>query len=721
MANLEELVVSLVAETSGLRAELSKATSATREATSKMDDAIEEFSKNSSKNVGFFETALATMTGFLAAEAVQQVLSFAKDALGVLTDALGEGYDAALKEETALKRLANSLALSGQYSAEAMKGLQEFTSQMEALTGIEDHAIASNLALLSSLTKLDAEGLQRAQKAALDMSVALGMDLDSATALVAKGIEGNVSMFKRYGIEIQEGSNKAENLANVLNKLEKSFGGAAEGAAQTFGGAVKNLHNAWGNLAEALATSVTKNQTVISALNAITGALHAMTNSSGGLVSILSKGVSIAVITAGVLFEDFLRIIGVVTDAAKVFYLGMQSVVLILNAVADTIRGTINSLSLFGQGVYALVTGNEELAQSIEKAKGSGKGFGEVDWSHTESTFSSMVDTVNSLGTFQSTADKVQAAMENVRFGSEEITASIQNQAVAIEGLSGKQKELYQAFAQGLADEGAALDSRYQYENDLRATNMEIELAQLQEHDANKFAIMEEGLAAQQQAMQAFHEQQWLDLQTAYANKLITDTQYNEAKTALSQKQYLETKKLEADRTKLEQAEQKQREANLSSTLNTIATLSSSSSKELAAIGKAAAVTTATIDGIVAVQKALSSAPPPFNFALAALVGVAAAANVAKIAGVSLNEGGTIAGRGANQDTVPASLTKGETVVTRDLTDKMNDFFSNPESRQGGGQVTVVLQLKDQLVEFIEAKILERQATNVSLLGAGVV
>lgn len=51
MANLEELVVSLVAETSGLRAEMANAAKATKDATSKMDDAIQSFSENSSKNV----------------------------------------------------------------------------------------------------------------------------------------------------------------------------------------------------------------------------------------------------------------------------------------------------------------------------------------------------------------------------------------------------------------------------------------------------------------------------------------------------------------------------------------------------------------------------------------------------------------------------------------------------------------------------------------------
>lgn len=99
-------------------------------------------------------------------------------------------------------------------------------------------------------------------------------------------------------------------------------------------------------------------------------------------------------------------------------------------------------------------------------------------------------------------------------------------------------------------------------------------------------------------------------------------------------------KKSESDKTKIQKASDQQQLGNLKSSLGVIATLQESSSKELQAIGKAAAITNATIDGYAAVQKALASAPPPFNFAIAAIVGVAAAANVAKIAGIGGGGGG---------------------------------------------------------------------------------
>ncbi|MFA5510861.1 MAG: tape measure protein [Candidatus Kapaibacterium sp.] len=80
-----------------------------------------------------------------------------------------------------------------------------------------------------------------------------------------------------------------------------------------------------------------------------------------------------------------------------------------------------------------------------------------------------------------------------------------------------------------------------------------------------------------------------------------------------------------------------QRLATAQAFFGNLSVLARSENRELAAIGKAAAVTQATIDGVLAVQKALASAPPPANYALAAAVGVAAAANVAQILAANTN------------------------------------------------------------------------------------
>lgn len=93
-----------------------------------------------------------------------------------------------------------------------------------------------------------------------------------------------------------------------------------------------------------------------------------------------------------------------------------------------------------------------------------------------------------------------------------------------------------------------------------------------------------------------------------------------------------------------------------------LAQLSSSKNKELAAIGKAAAVTTATIDAYLAINNALARLPPPWNIAMAAAIGATALANVAQIVG--LKDGGIVRGPGGpRSDSVPINASNGEFVV----------------------------------------------------------
>jgi hypothetical protein len=100
-----------------------------------------------------------------------------------------------------------------------------------------------------------------------------------------------------------------------------------------------------------------------------------------------------------------------------------------------------------------------------------------------------------------------------------------------------------------------------------------------------------------------------------------------------------------------------------------LAGLSSAGNKKLAAIGKAAAIAQATIDGYVAVQKALASAPPPWNFALASAVAVKTGVQVAGIASTNVGsfaDGGQfmVDGRaGVDRNNINMNVSRGERVT----------------------------------------------------------
>jgi hypothetical protein len=97
----------------------------------------------------------------------------------------------------------------------------------------------------------------------------------------------------------------------------------------------------------------------------------------------------------------------------------------------------------------------------------------------------------------------------------------------------------------------------------------------------------------------------------------------------------------------IDQAREERRLSGARQFFGQLAQLQSSKNRELAAIGKAAAITQATIDAYLAINKALATLPPPWNIAMAVAIGATALANVATIAG--LRQGGYTGDQGENQ------------------------------------------------------------------------
>lgn len=119
-------------------------------------------------------------------------------------------------------------------------------------------------------------------------------------------------------------------------------------------------------------------------------------------------------------------------------------------------------------------------------------------------------------------------------------------------------------------------------------------------------------------------------------------------------------------RTKIKQQEQQILNKTTEDTFSNLAVLSQSGNRKLAIIGKAAAITMATIKGYEAIQLAIASPPGwPMNAANVASVTIAQAANLANIAGVGFMTGGSfdVAGSGGHDSqTVAFRASPGERV-----------------------------------------------------------
>lgn len=180
-----------------------------------------------------------------------------------------------------------------------------------------------------------------------------------------------------------------------------------------------------------------------------------------------------------------------------------------------------------------------------------------------------------------------------------------------------------------------ALESQKVFNAQLLALDNEFQTQKLNNQLTN--ATIEETERLRVEEAERQHKLRLEQIDKDFRSRLgISDTEFNKIKETAEQlhQQKLTSIKAEADKARLKlDTENKAKQLDATRTaLGQIATLQTNASGELAQIGKAAAITQATIDGYLAVQNAFANVPYPFNFAAAALVGAATAANVAKIA-----------------------------------------------------------------------------------------
>lgn len=183
--------------------------------------------------------------------------------IGIFTQGIRE----AAAEVRAVQELNTALALSGQFSKQTAVEFQAYASSLQEVTTFGNDAVLSTAALIQNLGKLKPDELQRSTKAALDLATALKIDVQSAATLVGKAATGEISSFSRYGIIVKKTGDAAKDFGNILNKLEKDFGGASEAAAKTSEGGLKQARNNFGDMLEELGKLVTQSPAIASTLN----------------------------------------------------------------------------------------------------------------------------------------------------------------------------------------------------------------------------------------------------------------------------------------------------------------------------------------------------------------------------------------------------------------------------------------------------------------------
>jgi hypothetical protein len=198
----------------------------------------------------------------------QMVVNALRQAWGLLKGQVSEAIGAAGAAEKADRSLDASLGLTGR-DVQALSGhFKTYANELMGVTIYDDEVIKSSQALLIQLTDLDQRGIDRATKGAIGLASVFGMDLVSASTLVAKAMTGNMAALSRYGIKVDENLSLEQKRVVLLDKLEKMFGRATTDA-EVYTGRVAQLKNVWGEAQEEIGKAVTQNEKVAGTFKAI--------------------------------------------------------------------------------------------------------------------------------------------------------------------------------------------------------------------------------------------------------------------------------------------------------------------------------------------------------------------------------------------------------------------------------------------------------------------
>ena len=151
-------------------------------------------------------------------------------AMGVAVAAgLAVSVQAAIEANDAHIKLQNTFKNNPSLADSSVDAFERQADSLRDLTGVDDEAIIRGQALLGQF-KLTGAQVQQLTPLIVDLSEKMGIDLEAAAKAVGKATEGNTGALARYVGTIEAGKTPTETYTNILEKLGRVQGFAAESA-----------------------------------------------------------------------------------------------------------------------------------------------------------------------------------------------------------------------------------------------------------------------------------------------------------------------------------------------------------------------------------------------------------------------------------------------------------------------------------------------------------
>lgn len=162
-----------------------------------------------------------------------------------------DGVKAAIEDEKAQVKLAQTLENTTGATREQIKAVEDQILKMSLATGVADDKLRPSFEKLVRATN-DVEKAQKLQTLALDIAAGSGKDLDAVSQSLARAYDGNTSALSRLGIGLSSAELKSMSFDDVTEQLAETFGGQASIQADTFSGKVARLQVAFDEAKESV-------------------------------------------------------------------------------------------------------------------------------------------------------------------------------------------------------------------------------------------------------------------------------------------------------------------------------------------------------------------------------------------------------------------------------------------------------------------------------------
>lgn len=258
----------------------------------KVDEAVSQLSK---VNTTLEKTNKAVFQGVAAWDILKGALNLASKAFNSVVAVMDEAIAEAASAQDEINNLNQALALNGYYSLAASEDLRAFADQIEQTTKFSQGQIITQLALAQAYGKNTVETKKLVQ-AATELSAATGMDLNSAVDALGKTYTGTGGILAKQ-VPILKGLTAAQlKNGDAVDFILKRFGGSASAQINTFNGALAQNKNTFDNLLESIGNVIVQNPNVVSAIKKLNSVYTSLTKTVDenkgsfiGLIGTLAK------------------------------------------------------------------------------------------------------------------------------------------------------------------------------------------------------------------------------------------------------------------------------------------------------------------------------------------------------------------------------------------------------------------------------------------------